>query len=114
MSYVGADALETVLTTLASSMLTVTTFSLSILSLAFRAAEASAPPRAVLILREDHTTHRILSTFIGAFSFSLTGIILLATPIMSNATRFVLFIVAILVVMQVVVAIIRWIHHIEQ
>lgn len=114
VSFVGADALETVLTTLASSMLAVTTFSLTILSSAFRAAESSATPRAVFILREDQTTHRILSVFIGAFLFSLTGIILLATPFMTTATRFVLFLVAIVIVLQVIIAVIRWIHHIEQ
>lgn len=95
-------------------MLAVTTFSLTILSSAVRAAESSATPRAVFILREDQTTHRILSVFIGAFLFSLTGIILLATPFMTTATRFVLFLVAIVIVLQVIIAVIRWIHHIEQ
>ncbi|MGB7317939.1 MAG: DUF2254 family protein [Planktotalea sp.] len=114
VTYLGADSLETVLTTLASSMLAVTIFSLSILSSSFRGVESSATPRAVLILREDQTTHRILSVFIGAFLFSLTGIIVLATPLMSNATRFVLFLVSIVIVVQVVIAIIRWIHHIER
>lgn len=113
ISYLGTGALETVLTTLASSLLAVTTFSLSILASTFRAVEGSATPRAVLILREDQTTHRILSIFIGAFLFSLTSIILLATPLMTSASRFVLFLVTLVMVMQVVVAIIRWIHHIE-
>lgn len=113
ISYLGAGALETVLTTLASSLLAVTTFSLTILASTFRAVEGSATPRAVLILREDQTTHRILSVFIGAFLFSLTSIILLATPLMTPATRFVLFLVTIIMVFQVVIAMIRWIHHIE-
>ena len=68
---VGAQAVDQVLSILASSMLAVTTFSLSIAVSAFAAAASSATPRATALLQEDTTTQNVLATFLGAFLFSL-------------------------------------------
>ncbi|WCR11721.1 DUF2254 domain-containing protein [Paracoccus stylophorae] len=106
---IGADAIESILQILASSMLAVTTFSLSILTGAYASAGTTATPRAVRLLVADPVSQTVLATFIGAFLFSLVSIILLKTEIYGNSGRLVLFGVTLLVVLVVVVSLLRWI-----
>lgn len=107
----GSGAVESVLTILASSMLSVVTFSLGIMVSAFGAAAGSVTPRATALLKSDRTTQQVLSTFLGAFLFSLIGIIALKAGAYSDNDRLVLFAVTALVVAVIVVTILRWIAH---
>jgi uncharacterized membrane protein len=107
----GSDAVETVLTILASSMLSVVTFSLGIMVSAFASAAAAVTPRAIALLKADRTTQRVLATFLGSFLYSLIGIIALNGGVLTGNDRLVLFAVTILVVAIVVIAILRWIAH---
>ncbi len=107
----GADAVGQILNTLATSMLAVTTFSLSIAVSAFAAAASTATPRATALLQEDHTTQNVLATFLGAFLFSLLGLIGLRANLYDDSGQVVLFLVSVVVVMLVVFALIRWIGH---
>lgn len=107
----GSDAVDDVLTILASSMLAVTTFSLSIAVSAFAAAASTATPRATALLQEDRTTQNVLATFLGAFLFSLVGIIALRAGYYTAEGRLVLFSATALVVALVVIALLRWISH---
>lgn len=106
---IGAGAVDQVLNILATSMLAVTTFSLSIAVSAFSTAAGSATPRATALLQEDHTTQNVLATFLGAFLFSLVGIVALNAGYYSEAGRLVLFATTVLVIAFVVVALLRWI-----
>lgn len=108
---VGADSLESILQIIASSMLAVTTFSLSILTAAFASAGTTATPRAVHLLASDSTSQTVLATFIGAFLFSLVGIIILQTGFIGygESGRLVLFAVTLIVIALIVVALLRWI-----
>jgi uncharacterized membrane protein len=107
----GSGSVEEVLTILASSMLAVTTFSLSIAVAAFTAAANTATPRATALLEEDTTTQNVLATFLGAFLFSLVGLIALQAGYYGDSGRFILFAATIGVVTIVVVALLRWIEH---
>lgn len=107
----GSVAVDQVLSILASSMLAVTTFSLSIAVAAFAAAASTATPRATALLQEDPTTQNVLATFLGAFLFSLIGLIALRTEIYDRTGKLVLFLVTLLVVVLVIVALLRWISH---
>ncbi len=107
----GAESVDQILGILASSMLAVTTFSLAIAVQAYAAAANSATPRASRLLQEDLTTQNVLATFVGAFLFSLVGIIALNAGVYGERGRVVLFAVTILVVALVVFALLRWISH---
>jgi uncharacterized membrane protein len=109
----GAGALETVLTILASSLLSVVTFSLGIMVSAFTGAAAAVTPRATSLLKADRTTQRVLSVFLGSFLFSLIGIITLTAGLYDDEERLILFAVTLLVVLLVVIAIFRWIAHLS-
>ncbi len=107
----GSEAVSQILEILASSMLAVTTFSLSIAVTGFGTAAATATPRATALLQEDTTTQNVLATFIGAFLFSLLGLIALNAKLFSESGKVVLYLFTIAVVLLVVIALIRWIGH---
>ena len=111
---IGADAVDPILTILASSMLAVTTFSLSTMVSAYSAASNSATPRATKLLLEDSTAQNALSTFIGAFLFSLVGIIALHTGIYGDSGRIVLFVVTLIVIFLIIAMLLKWIEHLSQ
>lgn len=108
---IGAEAVSTILQILASSMLAVTTFSLSIMTSAFGSAATGATPRAIALLKDDRVTQRVLATFMGAFLFSLSGLIGLQTGIYEASGRVILFVVTLAVLAAVVLQLVRWIGH---
>ena len=110
---IGSDAVDNILGVLASSMLAVTTFSLSIMVAAYGSATNNVTPRAISLLVEDPTTQNTLSTFVGSFIFSLVGIIALSTGLYGDNGRVVLFAATILVVILVLYALLRWIDQLS-
>lgn len=108
---ISPDAVETLLSIIASSMLAVTTFSLGAMTSAFGAATSNVTPRATKLLMEDRLTHNVLSSFIGAFLFSIVGIIVLKLGSYGDRGRAVLFVITIVVIGAVVVQLFRWINH---
>jgi uncharacterized membrane protein len=107
----GAGSVGTILNILASSMLAVTTFALSIMVGAFAQAATGATPRATQLLKDDHTTQHVLASFVGGFLFSLVGIIGLQTGIYQQGGRVILFAVTLLVIALIVGNLLRWIVH---
>ncbi|MCP8898030.1 DUF2254 domain-containing protein [Gilvimarinus xylanilyticus] len=108
---IGAEAVDKILSILASSMLAVTTFSLSVMVSAHSAAANNLTPRATRLLMEDSTTQNALATFVGSFVYSLVGIIALSTGIYGDQGRVILFVVTIAVVVLIVGTILLWINH---
>lgn len=111
---IGTDAVDKILTILASSMLAVTTFSLNIMVSAYNAASSSVTPRATRLLVEDPTTQNVLATFIGSFLYSLVGIIALSMGAYGKEGRVVLFFVTLLVILLIIITLLRWIQHLAQ
>ena len=108
---VGTEAVDQLLEIMASSMLAVTTFSLSVAVSAFTAAAQSATPRAANLLQQDPTTQNVLSTFLGAFIFSLVALLALKGGFYSETGVVVLFATTALVMLLVILAFLRWIAH---
>lgn len=108
---IGVEAVDQLLNILATSMLGVTTFSVSIMVTAFASTGSGATPRAITLMRQDRHTRYVLAIFIGAFVFSLVGIIGLSAGIYSDGGRAILFFVTIAVFAVIVVALMRWIAH---
>lgn len=108
---IAADSVDGLLTIIASSMLAVTTFSLSVMTAAYAAASSGVTPRAIKLLMEDRVTQNVLSTFIGSFLFSIVGIIVLKTGAYGERGRVILFVVTIAVIALIVVSLLRWIDY---
>ena len=104
---IGDDSVGHILDILASSMLTVTTFSLGVMVSAYSAASNSATPRATQLVREDPVTQNVLATFLGTFLFSLVGIIALNAGMYGENDRIILFAVTVLVIVIILVAILH-------
>ncbi|CRQ90180.1 DUF2254 domain-containing protein [Stenotrophomonas sp. FR010] len=104
---IGADSVGNILGILAASMLTVTTFSLSTMVSAYGSASSSATPRAARLLIEDARAQGALATFIGAFLFSIVGLIALSTGIYGESGRLVLFGATITVIIVITVTLLR-------
>lgn len=105
---VGASAVDSILNIIASSMLAVTTFSLSAMVTSYGSATSNVSPRATLLLIEDRVTQNTLATFIGAFLFSLVGIVALAAGIYDEDGRTLLFAATLVVIVLVVYQLIKW------
>lgn len=110
---IGSDAVDNILTILASSMLAVTTFSLTTMVSAFSGASSTITPRATQLLVQDATAQNALSTFLGAFLFSIVGICALSTGIYGKSGRLILFIGTILIIAIIVFTLLRWIEHLS-
>lgn len=108
---IGQASVGTILEVMASSMLAVTTFSLTTMVTAYGSATQNATPRATQLLVNDTASQNAISTFLGAFVFSIVGIIGLQTEIYGSQGRMVLFGGTVLVVATVVVTLLRWISH---
>lgn len=111
---VGAQAVDSLLNILASSMLVVTTFSLSTMVSAYSAAASNTTPRATKLLLSDETSLNALSTFLGSFLFSLVGIITLKANIYTDSGRLILFIVTILLIFFITLTLLHWIEHLSK
>ena len=105
----GDGAVGTVLTVLASSMLAVTTFSLTAMVTAFSGASQSGTPRATELLVEDAVAQNALSTFLGAFLFSIVGIIALQANYYGPQARAILLLGSVFVIFAIAVTLLRWI-----
>ncbi|MBU4464998.1 MAG: DUF2254 domain-containing protein, partial [Actinobacteria bacterium] len=109
----GQGSVGTILQIIATSMLTVTTFSLTTMVTAYSSASAVATPRATQLLVDDPTSQTALSTFIGAFVYSLVGIIALSTGYYGDEGRTLLFLGTIVVIAVIVITLLRWIAHLS-
>jgi len=110
----GGDAVDDILSILASSMLAVTTFSLATLVTAYTSLVGSVSPRAAELLVSDSGVRRSLATFVGAFVYSIVGIVAVHTGYYGAGGRVILFFVTLVVLTLVVLAMLRWIGQLSQ
>lgn len=111
---ISAEAIDSLLNVIASSMLAVTTFSVTALNSAFGSATANVTPRATALLTEDEFIQSVLATFIGSFLFSIVGLVALRVSIYGPEGRALLFVVTVFVIVLIVLALLRWIHQLTK
>ena len=111
---ISSEAVNSILSIIASSMLTVTTFSLSVMTSAYSSATSNATPRATKLLIQDNVSQNVLSTFIGSFLFSMVAIVVLKIGAYGSQGRAVLFGVTILVIALIVLSLLKWIDYLTQ
>ena len=109
----ASGSVDSLLNIIATSMLTVTTFSMSIIVGAYGSATANATPRATRLLEEDHTAQSAVSIFIGSFLFSIVGIIGLSAGLYPDRARVLLFAATLLDIALISWALLRWVNHLN-
>lgn len=111
---ISAEAIDSLLNVIASSMLAVTTFSVTALTSAYGSATSNATPRATGLLTQDEFVQSVLATFIGSFLFSVVGLVALRVNIYGPQGRALLFATTVLVIVLIVLALLRWIHQLTK
>lgn len=105
----AAGSVESLLNILASSMLAVTTFSLSIVRSSYSSVTNNATPRATQLLVDDPIAKDTLGTFVGSFIFSIFGIVGLSGGFYDDKGRIILFLATLFVIILVTYRLVVWI-----
>lgn len=106
---IDTDTIDSLLTVIASSMLSVTTFSLGIMLSAFASATNGASPRATELVMGDDGTRTAISSFIAAFIYAIIAKTALGLHYYGSSGRFALFLVTLGVLVYLIVTLIRWV-----
>jgi uncharacterized membrane protein len=111
---VAQDSVETLLSIMASSMLVIATFSVGSMISAYASASSSATPRSFTLVLADDVSQNALSTFVGAFIFSVVALTALKNAFYDKAGLFVLFVLTVIVFAVVIVTFVRWVDAIAR
>jgi uncharacterized membrane protein len=104
-----AGVVDDLLRIMASSMLVVSTFSLSVLANAYASASSAGTPRATRLVVAEPRSQKAVAVFLAAFIFSMVGLIALGTGRYGPAGRLALFVCALGVLAWVVVSFMSYI-----
>lgn len=110
----ASGSLETLLSIMASSMLVIATFSVGSMVAAYGAASSSATPRSFSLVVADDVSQNALSTFLGAFIFSIVALTGVKSGYFLVAGLFVLFVLTTVVFGVVIVTFVRWVDRIAR
>lgn len=111
---ISFDMIEKLLTIISSSMLAVATFAVASMLSAYSAAASSATPRAFKLVVADDMSQNALSSFIGAFIFSIISIIALKSGYYGDNGRFFLFLLTLVIFGWVVLTFVRWVDSVAR
>lgn len=100
----GNDVVENLLHLMASSMLVVSTFALSVLASAYASAASAGTPRARRLVVAEPQSQKSVAVFLSAFIFSIVGVVALGVGDYGAAGHMVLFVSALAVLTWVVVS----------
>ncbi|MEO9589007.1 MULTISPECIES: DUF2254 domain-containing protein [Marinobacter] len=111
---VTADSLEALLAILASSMLVIATFAVASMVSAYASASNSATPRSFTLIVADDVSQNALSTFIGAFIFSIVALTAAKNGFFQEAGLAALFALMVVVFGVVILTFVRWVDKIAR
>ncbi|NDV01731.1 DUF2254 domain-containing protein [Pseudoroseicyclus tamaricis] len=112
-AYVGGGAADRLLDIIANAMLAATIFSLTVMVSVYSFSASQWTPRVHRLIVQDPRMQNTIATFIGAFVYSLVAIILREMRVYSDEHALVLFILTTMVLVLVVLALIRWVLHLQ-
>ncbi|WP_269749768.1 DUF2254 family protein [Salinimonas marina] len=108
------DSVESLLSLMAASMLVIATFSVASMVAAYSSASSSATPRSFSLVLADDVSQNALSTFVGAFIFSVVGLMAVKNAYYEKAGLFVLFVLTACVFAVVIITFVRWVDSIAR
>lgn len=109
IEFISIGTTEKLLTIISSTMLAVATFAVGSMISAYSSASSTATPRAFALVVADDVSQASLSSFIGAFIFSIVAIVAVRTGLYGPAGQAVLFVTTILIFAWVIVTFVRWV-----
>lgn len=108
------ETVEGLLDIISSSMLVISIFSVTSMLSAFSAASNTATPRSFKIIVKDDVSQYALSTFIGAFIYSIVATVALDIGYYDKAGKFILFLITLIFFAVVILAFLRWVDRISR
>ena len=108
------ESLDALLTVMASSMLVIATFSVGSMVSAYASASNTVTPRSFSVVVADDASQNALSTFVGAFIFSIVALTALNNHYFETAGLFVLFLLTGFVFGSVIITFVRWVDRIAR
>ena len=105
---VSSDSVESLLSIMATSMLAIATFAVASMVSAYSSASTTATPRSFPLVIADDVSQNALSTFVGAFIFSVVALMAMKNGYFEIAGRFTLFSMTVAVLGFVVFTFVRW------
>jgi uncharacterized membrane protein len=108
------DSIETLLSIISASMLVIATFAVASMVTAYASASSTATPRSFSLVISDDVSQNALSTFIGAFIFSIVALVALKNGYYDKAGRFVLFVLTLIVLAVIIVTFVSWVDSIAR
>ena len=111
---ISQASIETLLTIISASMLVIATFAVASMVAAYASASNTATPRSFSLVISDDVSQNALSTFIGAFIYSVVALIALENDYYDKAGRFALFILTLMILAMVIVTFVSWVDRIAR
>lgn len=102
-------SIETLLAIISASMLVIATFAVASMVSAYASASTTATPRSFTLIIADDTSQNALSTFVGAFIYSIVALLALQNDFYDRTGRFALFVMTLLVLAMVIITFVRWV-----
>ncbi len=106
---ISQESIETLLAIISASMLVIATFAVASMVSAYASASSTATPRAFSLVIADDISQNALSTFVGAFIFSIVALVAMQNDYYDKAGRFGVFIITLLVLALVITTFVRWV-----
>jgi len=111
---ISVDSLDALLTIMASSMLVIATFAVASMVSSYASASETATPRTFDLVIADDVSQNAMSTFVGAFIFSIVALIAMKNSLYEEAGIFTLFLFTIAVFSAVIITFLRWVDSIAR
>ncbi|WP_372765283.1 DUF2254 domain-containing protein [Litorivivens sp.] len=111
---IAAESVETLLSIMAGSMLVIATFSVASMVSAYASAASTATPRSFTLVVGDDASQNALSTFVGAFIFSVVALVAVKNNYFEAAGLFILFVLTVCVFGMVIFTFVRWVDRIAR
>lgn len=105
---VTAESVEGLLAIMAASMLAIAMFAVTSMVSAYASATSNATPRSFALVISDDVSQNALSSFVGAFIFSIVALTAMKNGYFEIAARFTLFCLTMAVFGFVIFTFVRW------
>jgi uncharacterized membrane protein len=111
---ISQESIKTLLTIISASMLMIATFAVASMVAAYASASNTATPRSFSLIISDDVSQNALSTFIGAFIFSVVALIAMENVYYEKSGRFALFVLTLIILVMVIVTFVSWVDRIAR
>lgn len=111
---ISIESISVLLSIMASGMLVIATFAVASMVAAYASASSTATPRSFSLVIADDVSQTALSSFVGAFIFSIVALTAVQNEYFETAGRFVLFSATVAVFGIVVFTFVRWVDRIAR